>query len=57
MPCRTIERERDWNNIVDNIIEPLGVSIYNLEAKKALLEIWHEINYNYYSNPLISVTT
>jgi hypothetical protein len=41
------------------IIEPLGASIYrrtNLEAKKALLEIWQEIDYNYYPNPLISVT-
>jgi hypothetical protein len=54
-----IERERDWRIAVDNIIEPLGTSIYrctDLEAKMALLEIWQEINYNYYSNPLISVT-
>jgi hypothetical protein len=55
-----IERERDWCNAVDDCIEPLRASIYrrtNLEAKKALLEIWQKINYNYYQNPLISVTT
>jgi hypothetical protein len=54
-----IERVRDWCNTVDNIIEPLETSIYrrtDLEAKMALLEIWQEINYNYYSNPLISIT-
>jgi hypothetical protein len=37
-----IERERDCHNVVDNCIEPLGVSIYrhtDLEDKKALLEI------------------
>jgi hypothetical protein len=28
----------------------------DLKAKKALLEIWKEINYNYYPNPQISVT-
>jgi hypothetical protein len=54
-----IERERDWYNVVDDCIEPLGASICrrtNLEAKNALIEIWQEINYNYYLNPLISVT-
>jgi hypothetical protein len=54
-----IERERDWRNVLNDYIEPLRASIYrrtDLEAKKALLEIWQEINYNYYPNLLISVT-
>jgi hypothetical protein len=47
--CRTIERERDWCNVVDDCIEPLRASIYrrtDLKAKKALLEIWQDINYH-----------
>jgi hypothetical protein len=35
-----IERERDWCNAVDDYIEPLGASTFDL------LEIWQEINYN-----------
>jgi hypothetical protein len=54
-----IERKRDWRNMVDDCFEPLRASIYrrtDLKAKKILLEIWQEINYNYYPNPLIYVT-
>jgi hypothetical protein len=35
--------------MVDDCIEPLGASICrrtDLEAKKALLEIWQDINYH-----------
>jgi hypothetical protein len=39
--CRMIERERDWHNAVDDCI----YRCTDLEAKKALLEIWQEINY------------
>jgi hypothetical protein len=41
------------------IVLSLSGELYSstdLEAKKVLLEIWQEINYNYYINPLVSVT-
>jgi hypothetical protein len=40
------------------IVLSLSGELYSstdLEAKKALLEIWQEINYNYYTNPPIYV--
>jgi hypothetical protein len=44
-----------WWIIVLSLSGKLYSSI-DLEAKKALLEIRHEINYNSYTNALINVT-
>jgi hypothetical protein len=53
-----IEGVRDWRNMMDDCIGLSGelYSSTDLEAKKALLEIRHEINYNSYTNLVISVT-
>jgi hypothetical protein len=51
--------EERLGNMMDDYIDPLETSIYgrtDLKAKKALIELWQEINYNYYLNPLISIT-
>jgi hypothetical protein len=53
-----IERKREISVMRWMIVLSFSSKLYSstdLEAKKAFLEIWQEINYNYYTNPLICV--